>query len=72
MNDTPSELIAEITEAIDHALATPPALTEAQYEDVKRLRAEAIEHCHAGRAEEARACAELALNILREGAPSQE
>ena len=57
---------------IDEALAQNPALTPKQFEDVRRLRAELQELCRSGKLDEARRCEELALNIIREGAPASE
>ena len=57
---------------VDEALARNPALTPEQFEDVKRLRAELQEACRTGRTEEAKQCEQLAIMIIREGAPASE
>jgi len=61
-------LVAEI----DEALAQTPALTGQQLDDVRRLRREVEAHCRSRDVERARHCRELALKLIRSGAPVPE
>jgi hypothetical protein len=62
----------QLVRNVDEALARNPALTKEQSEDVRRLRADLQDLCRAGKMDEARRCEELALTIIREGAPAPE
>jgi len=57
---------------LDNALALNPAITEQQFDDVQKLRRELQDHCRAGRLDEAKRCEELALMVIREGAPAAD
>lgn len=57
---------------VDEALAQNPALTPEQFEDVRHLRSELQELCRHGKMDEAKRCEEMALSIIREGAPASE
>lgn len=62
----------ELTETIDDALKGSPALTDQLIGDVKRLRAEVRDLCRQGREDDAVHCVELAINIIKTGAPVPE
>lgn len=62
----------EMIRNLDEALAENPALTPQQFEDVRRLRAQVQGLCRSGKMDEAQDCQELAINIIREGAPASE
>ncbi len=72
MSESGSDQAAQLVLNIDEALAKKPALTDNQLEDVRRLRAEIKGLCKAGKVEEAGRCEELALQIIRRGAPVPE
>ncbi len=57
---------------IDEALEDNPALTEEQVADVEGLREKIESLCRAGKEEEAQQCCELAMNIIKSGAPVPE
>lgn len=72
MPERKSDEVQRLIRNIDEALALNPALTPKQFQDVRRLRGELQDLCRCGRMEEARQCEELALKIIREGAPASE
>lgn len=72
MSESDSDRGLDLIHNIDEALARNPALTSKQLEDVRRLRAELRELCRSGKMEAAQRCEQLALAIIREGAPVSE
>lgn len=72
MSESHEKRAEQLIDNIDKALAHSPALTNGQLQAVRRMRAEIPELCRAGKLDEARRSEELALNIIRAGAPARE
>lgn len=62
----------ELVIEIDEALGKCPALTEQQLEDIESMRTRLLKRSRAGDLAEAKRCQELALAMIRSGAPASE
>ena len=72
MAQSESDFRQRLVGNVDEALAQNPALTPDQFDDVRQLRMELQELCRRGRMDKAKRCEEMALAIIREGAPVSE
>lgn len=72
MAQSQSDFGQRLIRSVDEALTQNPALTPKQFADVRRLRAEIQALCRRAKMDEAKRCAEMALTIVREGAPVSE
>lgn len=72
MAQSESDFRQRLVRNVDEALAQNPALTAEQFEDVKQLRGELQELCRRGSMDKAKRCEEMALAIIRGGAPASE
>jgi hypothetical protein len=62
----------ELVIEIDEALAKCPALTKQQLDDVGSMRTRLMKLSRTGDLAEAKRCQELALAMIRSGAPASE
>jgi hypothetical protein len=69
MDESESDDETRLVRNVDEALAQNPALTPEQLEDVRHWRSDLQKFCRRGRTDEAKRCEEVALSIIREGAP---
>jgi len=72
MAQSESDFRQRLVRNVDDALARNPALTPEQFEDVRQLRVEIQELCRRGKMDKAKRCEQMALAIIREGAPTGE
>lgn len=72
MSETNKTEAERLVRNLDDALAVNPAITSQQFDDVQQLSRQMQDLCRAGKLEEAKRCEELALMIVREGAPASD
>lgn len=72
MSESHEERAERLIGNIDEALAHSPLPTNGQLQAVRRMRDEIPQLCRAGKFDEALRSEQLALNIIRAGAPARE